>query len=244
MLTKINGKLISVAKASADIPISFVGDGGDAPTAEEFAKLQTQLATLTTQMTTITEERDTFKAKHTEAEKHRKKSDDDAKAAVEEALRKSGDITAIEKSWQEKLDVANNTSATEITSLQGIIQDVTVGAASSSMANIIAVDGSAAVLIPHIKSRLTMEMREGKPHIAVLGKDGKASATTLDELKIEISENAAFAPIIKGSSASGTGKVNEGNKGGKNQVKRAVFDTWNVAERNKFIMKDGGTVVD
>ena len=244
MLTKINGKLISVAKASIDMPISFVGDGGDAPTAEEFTKLQTQLATLTGQMTTITEERDKFKTKHTEAEKHRKKADDDAKIAIEEALRKSGDITAIEKSWQEKLDAANNTSATEITSLQSIIQDVTVGAESTSLAIAIAVEGSADVLVPHIRTRLAMEMRDGKPHIAVLGKDGKPSATTLDELKAEISGDVAFAPIIKGSSASGAGKTGDGNKGGKNQMKRADFDQLNPAERNKFIMKDGGTVVD
>lgn len=88
---------------------------------------------------------------------------------------------------------------------------MTVEATASAMAAELAVEGSAKALLPHIRARMTMELRDGKPTAVILGPDGKPSALTVAELKQEFINDAAFAPLIVGSKASGAG----GGKGGK-----------------------------
>ena len=50
--------------------------------------------------------------------------------------------------------------------------------------------------------------------MVVLDPQGKLSAATLDELKAEIANDAAFAPLIAGSKASGGGAGGAGGGGG------------------------------
>lgn len=76
---------------------------------------------------------------------------------------------------------------------------------ATNIANELALQGSASVLLPHVRNRLTVDYVDGAPITRVLGPDGKPSAATLDELKQELAANEAFAPIIAGSKASGGG---------------------------------------
>lgn len=221
------------------------GGGGGDDTAAKLEAMQKQITDLTTNLETVTTDRDKFKAKHTEAEKHRKEAAEAAAKAAEDAARKSGDVEAIENSWKEKLDKANTEAATTISGLQSVIQDVTIGAAATTMASELALDGSANVLKPHISDRLKMEMRDGVPHITVL-KDGKPSALTLNDLREEISNDAGFAPILKGSSASGSGGAGQGNKThtGKT-MKRSEFDKLTPSEKAVAANgKDKVTIID
>ena len=141
-----------------------------------------------------------------------KEAEEAAKAAVEDAARKSGDVEALEKSWKEKLTKREQELMTEAESLRSTLKEQMVTNVAAGMANELAVPGSAKALMPHIQSRLAMDMREGKPVTVVLGPDGKPSASTLDELKKEIMGDAAFAPLIVGSKATGGGAA--GGKGG------------------------------
>ena len=50
-----------------------------------------------------------------------------------------------------------------------------------------------------------MDIRDGKPTVVVLDANGKPSAATLEELKAEFVNDPAFAPLIVGSKASGSG---------------------------------------
>lgn len=220
------------------------GDPGGAGGESQIAELQKKIDALTASVGAVTEERDKFKAKHDEAEKHRKKADADAKAAADEAARKAGDVDAIEASWKEKLDAANSESEKTIAGLNGIIHDVTVGATATALATELSVDGNPAGLNPHILPRLSMELREGKPHITVL-KDGKPSALTLEELKEEISSTPYLAPMIKGSSASGAGSAGNGSKakGVEKTILRSEFDALAPVAKSAKI-KDGFAVVD
>jgi len=238
----LNGMNMYMEGASDD---GGQGGGGSDDSAAQLKALQDKVNLLTGNITTLTEDRDKFKAKHDEAEKHRKAAEKKAAEDAAEAARKGGDIEAIEASWQGKLDKLTSDYEASISSLNKIINDVTVGATATSIASELALDGSASVIEPHIQSRLVMELRENKPHITVL-KDGRPSALTLEELKAEIGEIPAFAPILKGSSASGGGNANAGggggNSGGK-QMKRSDFDSLNPLERSKFI-SEKGVVVD
>lgn len=138
----------------------------------------------------------------------RREAEEKAKAEAEELARKGGDVAALEKSWQAKLDKALAESADAIKDRDGRLVDLTVNATAQRLAAELSVPGSADVLLPHIKSRLAYA--DGK--LSVLDGDGKPSASTVEELAKEIAANKAFAPLIVASHATGGGA--SGAKGG------------------------------
>ena len=125
--------------------------------------------------------------------------------ADEEAARKSGDVQALEASWTKKHDDAVNASKAEIEAFKSQIYTLTVGQTATKLAAELAVQGSADVLLPHLKGRLSVEMVDGSPVVRVLDANGKPSAATVDELAQEFRSNKAFAPLIAASKASGGG---------------------------------------
>lgn len=179
-----------------------------------------------------------------DAAKRAKEAEDAARAAQEEAARKSGDVTALENSWKEKLAKREKELLDEIDSLKGSINGMLVDNVATKLATEMAVQGSADILIPHIKSRLAAEQKDGKFVTVIRDKEGKPSAATLDELKNEFVANPAFAPVIVGSKATGGG-ANGGNHGGgaAKTVTRTQFDGMNQVQRAEFA-KSGGQVTD
>lgn len=156
----------------------------------------------------------------TEKQKEKQKADDAEAARVlaeAEAKAKTGDLTALNASWQGKVDAAIKTAADNERAYIKTITDLTSGAASTTLAAELAVEGSAVVLEPHIRTRLKTEYKDGKATLVVLDKDGKPSAMTLVELKEEFTTNPAFATVISGSSATGSGGVS--GKGSASHVK-------------------------
>ena len=152
------------------------------------------------------------------AEKKAREAEDAARLEREEAARKSGNVEELERSWTEKFTrreaELNGMLEQERGTLSGQIRDLTVGRTATDIASALAVQGSAKALLPHIERRLSVEQRDGKPVVVVLDAQGKLSAATLDELKAEIANDAAFAPLIAGSKASGGGAGGAGGGGG------------------------------
>lgn len=149
----------------------------------------------------------------------KKKADDaieQARKDAEEAARKSGDVDALDKSWQEKYSKREaeliNDFEPKINQLQNLLHKKTVMASAIEIASDLALPGSAKALLPHIQSRLEMEVKDDEAITVVRGLDGKPSALTLDELKTEIKNEPAFAPLIAGSKSSGGGA--DGDNGG------------------------------
>lgn len=180
-------------------------------TDEEIAALQERL--------TAAEEKakgfDAIKAKNeellgeTKAAKAKAKEESEARQkAADEAAAKNGDVDALNKSWQVKLDKALADSADALKDRDGRLVDLTVNATAQRLAAELSVPGSADVLLPHIKSRLSYQ--DGK--LSVLDSDGKPSASTVEELAKEIAANKAFSPLIVASHATGGGA--SGGKGG------------------------------
>ncbi|MFV1943920.1 hypothetical protein VPH49_24280 [Pseudomonas luteola] len=137
--------------------------------------------------------------------KKRQEAEEAAKRAAEEHARKTGDVEALQRSWEEKHTKALTEKEQTLATLQAQIQALTVGSEANRLASELAVQGTAKALLPHIKSRLSMEIRDGKPVTVVLDQDGRPSALTLDELKNEFINDPAFAPLIVGSKATGGG---------------------------------------
>lgn len=156
-----------------------------------------------------------------------------AENAAHEAAQKGGNAEALEASWQLKYDTDIGVRDETIGGLNGMIGNMTAGAAALTMANTLAVEGQAEGLLPHIKSRLTTEIKDGKPVVRVLDKSGKPSALTLEDLQNEISDTGYLATMISGSKANGSGKPGEKGKGNVKTVKRADYDTMSPAEQAK-----------
>lgn len=142
----------------------------------------------------------------------REQAEEAARIAAEEAARKNGDTEALDRSWNEKYSKALGEKDQTLTALQAQVHALTVGATAARLAGELAVQGSSAVLQRLIEPRLSMEMRDGKPVVVVLDNDGRPTALTPDELKNEIISDAALAPLVAGSKATGGGAA--GSKGG------------------------------
>ena len=197
-----------------------------------------RLTALEARLNETTQELERYKAKHGEAEKHRKAAEDKAREAAEEAAKKSGNVEALEKSWKDKLTQAEQAAQDKIGNLQGAITKLTTGATATTIANELAVQGSAKALLPHIQARLTTEYVENQPVVRVLDANGKPSALSLDELKEEIRKDAAFAPLLAGSKASGSGGAATSAAGGGVTIRKADFDAKSPKERAKFIKEN------
>lgn len=142
-----------------------------------------------------------------------KKAEEDRLKAAEDAAKSSGDITALEKSWGDKLTNREAELNNQIKARDEQIYQLTVGQTAQKLASELAITGCSDVLLPHITSRLSVETIDGQPQIRVKDLQGNLSALSLDELKNEFRSNAAFKPLIAASNASGGG-ANGGQGGG------------------------------
>ena len=135
-----------------------------------------------------------------------------ARLAAEDLARKSGDTEALDRSWTEKHTKAIGEKETALSTMQAQVHALTVGATAARLAGELAVQGSSAILQQLIEPRLTMEIRDGRPVVVVLDKDRRPSALTVDEFKEQLFSDAALAPLIAASRATGGGAT--GGKGG------------------------------
>lgn len=149
-----------------------------------------------------------------------RKAEEAARKTAEESARKNGDVEALENSWKEKLTKREKELQDQIDSLGGSITTMTVDNVALSLANELAVEGSAKVLLPHIKARLAAEQRDGKYQTVIRDAEGKPSASSLDDLKQEFANDPAFAHVIIGSKASGSGADGAKPGGGADKEKQ------------------------
>lgn len=125
--------------------------------------------------------------------------------------RKRGDISAIERSWQEKLDKQKNDSDKLVTGLKTQLEKVMVDSAVDAISHEIFAKPSRDSRL--IRDRVYIDYDGETPVVRVRDKDGKASALSLEDLKKETLDNADYADILVGSKATGSGGAG-GNQGG------------------------------
>lgn len=155
-----------------------------------------------------------------------REAEEAARLAAEEAARKSGDTEALDRSWNEKHTKALGEKDTALTAAQAQIHALTVGATAARLAGELAVQGSSAILQQLIEPRLSMEIRDGKPVVVVLDGERRPSALTVDEFKEQLFSDAALAPLIAASRATGGGAA-----GGKSGGAAKTWDKLSGMER-------------
>lgn len=193
-----------------------------AVTPEQLAEMQAEIERLRKHNETVLAE----KKQATEA----------ARKAAEEAAKKAGDIEALEKSWAEREAQKLAEREEELKQRDTWLRDMTVNATASRLAAEMAVQGSSVVLERHIRDRLGMEIRDGKPTTVVLDTDGRPSASSVDDLRKEFMANPAFAPLIAETRASGAGGVGQGRASG--QTSQDV-SKWSADQKSLFIRENG-----
>lgn len=198
---------------------------------KELSEMKQSIADSIANATTLSESIAKLEANNQALLKEKTDAKTTAQLAIEEAAKKSGDVDALEKSWQSKLDIETGALKDQLSVSQSVISKMTSGSAAQSMANELALQGSADVLLPHIQSRLKTEINDGKAITRVLDKDGKPSAMSLDDLKTEFGAMKAFAPILIGSKASGSG--DGGVKQTNSSVSTMKHDDFNALPLNE-----------
>ena len=200
----------------------------------EFAALKASVEKLTANNQALLREK-------AEAAKAAKEAADAAQAAKDEAAKKAGNVDALEKSWQAKLDASEKAFTEKLAKAQGSIKDLTAGATARKLAAELALPGFSDGLMPHINDRLSVEFGDDGPVTRVLDKNGKPSAMSIDEFKAEIKGTPYLASMIVGSQANGAKKPGKPGSTQVQTIPRADFDALSQVERSAFI-KEGGRV--
>ncbi len=152
-----------------------------------------------------------LKQEKAEAKAEAKKYKDQLAEGGELDAKKRGDIETLEKSWKEKNETQKTEFEGKLSAKDKYIKDSMLDSAAKDIATIAK---SPALIMPHIKSRLDVDLTGEVPVVRVLDKAGKPSSLTLDELKKEFVANKEFSDIIVASKASGgAAKTSEGNDG-------------------------------
>lgn len=135
-----------------------------------------------------------------------------ARKAAEKAARESGDVKALEKSWQDKHAAEQKKLQDQLAQKDAALVELTVGNTATAMAAKISTAPD--LILPHISKRLRSEIVDGKAVVKVVDVNGQPSALTVAELEQEFVANKSFAAILTGSKASGGGAQGGGGGGG------------------------------
>jgi hypothetical protein len=187
---------------------------------------------------------DLLAEKKDEAKKRKAAEKEAARITAEKAV-KDGDVEAVTESWQKKYDTDMAAANEAKDDALKMLRLEKVHSKAVELATTLAVPGSADVLLPHIESRLSMDIKDGRAVAVVMDAQGKPSALTVDELGKEIANNAAFAPLIVASNAAGGG-ANGTQRGGAAKSKTVTKGQWsemNPRQKMEF-SKDGGQVTE
>ena len=157
-----------------------------------------------------------------------------ARVAAEEAARKSGDVSALDKSWQEKYGKLESEASAKVAAANAQLQSVLVDSVAQKAAMDIAVDAECAELLADkLRGSLGLAEVDGKMQTVVIDADGKRSALTVDELKKQLI--AKYPRLVKGNPASGAGGMPQpaGGAGGST-------NSGSMVDRARNIIKSQG----
>lgn len=173
---------------------------------------------LKSQVETLLGEKKAIEKKLADIEKSQKEAEEAARVAAEEAAKKAGDVTALEKSWSEKLTKREAELKAQyegkIEKMEKKLETLLRTNIANEIATKIGLKGSEAVLARLLLDRIGYEEENGDYKTVVLDKDGKRSALSIEELMKEVQSDKAYAPLIQGSSASGGGAGGGSDGGG------------------------------
>ena len=197
---------------------SFVASTADA---ELYDNSEENAASLKSALEKEKAESSAVKAKLATFEGDKEKEIAAAKKKSLEEARSTGDFAAIEKDYQEQLKAANARASQLLTAQEDSIKNTVLEKAASEIAKSFV---SPSLAMATIKARLKVEIVEGEPVVRVTSKDGKASASGLEDLRKEYLTDPDMKASIRAGQGSGGGSGLPTKSGGSDLVADQKFD--------------------
>lgn len=149
-----------------------------------------------------------------------------------------GDVDRLEQSYKDKNAKREKELTDQISALTNSLElHLLEGQAVKLAGEVAAKPEYIEAIMPHIRSRMKLEMTEGEHIVRILDKDGKPSASNLDDLKKEVLGMKALAPLLSGSKASGSG-AGGGQGGGATSRNNKKFNELTEKERIEWHRED------
>jgi hypothetical protein len=126
---------------------------------------------------------------------------------------KAGDVTKLTKKYDGDIATMKTEHGEAIAKRDGFITRTLKNGLAATIAAALN-PKSPKVFVPHLESRITVDLTGDEPKVVILGADGKPSALTPEQLQQEFVANKDFAGMIVGSKASGGAGANNTNRGG------------------------------
>lgn len=146
------------------------------------------------------------------------------KKAVDEA-RTSGDFKAVEDDYKRQMKELTDKAEKAEAARNAAVEADAINTAAGELSKMFVSPGLA---LPAIKARLKAELVDGKPLIRVLGKDGAASASSVEDLKKEFLTDADLKGSLVASKGSGGGSTQTPSGGGSTVGDDSKFDAANA----------------
>jgi hypothetical protein len=125
------------------------------------------------------------------------------------------DVDALELSMKNRYEAKLTEKDTAAATLTKQLNTLLVtNKAHELAAKIVASPDYIDVIMPHITRALALDTVDGVAVTRVLDAEGRPTADTLDDLEKRLLQNKAFATILRGSQASGSGASGGGGGGG------------------------------
>ena len=215
-------------------PAGDDGAGGGAGGSDELATLPADVQEKLKELETLKSHHEKLLGETKAAKAKAKEEAEAARVAAEEAARKSGDVSALDKSWQEKYGKLESDAAAKVAAANAQLQSVLVDSVAQKAAMDIAVDAECAELLADkLRGSLGLAEVDGKMQTVVFDADGKRSALTVDELKKQLV--AKYPRLVKGNPAGGAGGLPQpaGGAGGST-------NSGSMVDRARNIIKSQG----
>lgn len=124
--------------------------------------------------------------------------------------RKRGDIDALTKSYEKKIEDLKTELGGKLTKSQEFARKTLIDETAKSMA--VSISTVPSLMTKAIKERLLVDFDGDEPALKILDASGKLSAFSLDDLKKDFLTNKEYSSILIGSKASGGGASKLGTK--------------------------------
>ena len=125
----------------------------------------------------------------------------DKRTAEDSAARASGDIAALDKSYQSKMSELERQVADAKAQFKSYLFSNLLEKTASEIAK--EISNSPALMKLAIEKRLRVDDSGEEPTLRVLDAHGKVSALSLEDLKKELREDSAYAKVVIASKATG-----------------------------------------
>lgn len=161
----------------------------------------------------------------------KQQADDAAKIANDKA-KKDGDFEQLYKSSTEQAEGYR----TELDTLRNTISSDKTNSEAMKLAVQLA-DGFNAELL---SEKIAVRLKSTDEGMKVLDNNGQLTVSTLEDLKVEFSNNERFASLLKGNQSSGGGATGGKSSGAAGKlITRAEFDGLNPQKKMEFIQASG-----